>query len=106
VVLRYRIYLEQIRYAATTSNSRPDRSFSFSFVQADAPARLTKTGPAQKAATPERGTKTAKIVALLKRPGGTSLEQLLRVTGWQADSVRGFLTGTLKKKDGPACRFI
>jgi hypothetical protein len=60
--------------------------------QADTQGRLTKRakpiGPAKKAATPERGTKTAKILALLKRPGGASLEQLRKVTGWQAHSVR------------------
>jgi hypothetical protein len=62
---------------------------------ADTPARPTK-----KAATPERGTKTAKVLALLKRPGGASLDQLRKATGWQAHSVRGFLSGTLKKKMG------
>jgi hypothetical protein len=55
---------------------------------------------AKKAAPAERGTKTAKILALLKRPGGASLQQLRKVTGWQAHSVRGFLSGTLKKKMG------
>ena len=63
--------------------------------QADRPA-----GPTKKAAPPERGTKTAKILALLKRPGGASLQQLRKATGWQAHSVRGFLSGTLKKKMG------
>ena len=71
---------------------------------ADTPARQTKkakhVGPAKKAATPERGTKTAKILALLKRPSGASLDQLRKATGWQAHSVRGFLSGTLKKKMG------
>jgi len=71
---------------------------------ADTPARQTKrakhVGPVKKAATPERGTKTAKILALLKRPGGASLDQLRKATGWQAHSVRGFLSGTLKKKMG------
>ena len=56
--------------------------------------------PAKKAAPPERGTKTAKILALLNRPGGASLQQLRKATGWQAHSVRGFLSGTLKKKMG------
>ena len=72
--------------------------------QADTPARLAKnakpTAPAKKAATPERGTKTAKILALLKRASGASLQQLRKATGWQAHSVRGFLSGTLKKKMG------
>ena len=71
---------------------------------ADTPDPQTKkakhVGPAKKAATPERGTKTAKILALLKRPSGASLDQLRKVTGWQAHSVRGFLSGTLKKKMG------
>jgi uncharacterized protein DUF3489 len=72
--------------------------------QADRPAVPTKKAkqavPAKKAAPPERGTKTAKILALLKRPAGASLQQLRKATGWQAHSVRGFLSGTLKKKMG------
>jgi hypothetical protein len=36
----------------------------------------------------------------LKRPGGASLQQLQKATGWQAHSVRGFLSGTLKRKMG------
>ena len=72
--------------------------------QADKPTGLTKQAkqalPAKKATPPERGTKTAKILALLKRPGGASLQQLRKATGWEAHSVRGFLSGTLKKKMG------
>jgi hypothetical protein len=53
-------------------------------------ARKAKpAGRAKKAATPQRGSKTAKILALLKRPGGASLQQLQKATGWQAHSVRG-----------------
>ena len=85
--------------AADTKPSRaPKRG------QADRPAVPAKKAkhavPAKKSAQPERGTKTAKIMALLKRPGGASLQQLRKATGWQAHSVRGFLSGTLKKKMG------
>ena len=67
--------------------------------QADA-KKAKPNAPAKNAATPERGTKTAKILALLKRASGASLQQLRKATGWQAHSVRGFLSGTLKKKMG------
>lgn len=57
-------------------------------------ARTKKTAPAR------RGTKSAKILELLKRPGGVTLKDLMKATGWQAHSVRGFLSGTLRKKMG------
>jgi hypothetical protein len=55
---------------------------------------------ATKVPTPRRGSKTAKVLALLKRSGGASLQQLQKATGWQAHSVRGFLSGVLKKNMG------
>ena len=62
------------------------------------PARqATRT---KKAATARRGSKTAKILGLLKRPSGALLKELMKATGWQPHSVRGFLSGTLRKKMG------
>jgi hypothetical protein len=37
-------------------------------------------------------------VALLKRSGGATLQRLMRATGWQAHSVRGFISGALGKR--------
>ena len=47
-------------------------------------------------------TKTAKVLHLLKRSGGATLNDLMQATDWQAHSVRGFLSGTLRKKMGLA----
>jgi hypothetical protein len=60
-----------------------------------------KSKPKPKASVEaRRGTKKAKLLTLLKRPGGASLEQLLKATGWQAHSVRGYLSGVLKRGMG------
>ena len=66
------------------------------------PVGLKKGSAKKKATRKERGknTKTAKIIALLKRPAGASLKALMRETGWQSHSVRGFISGQLGKKMG------
>lgn len=47
-----------------------------------------------------RRTKTDQIIALLKRPTGATLATLMAATGWQAHSVRGFISGQLRKRMG------
>jgi Protein of unknown function (DUF3489) len=46
------------------------------------------------------GSKTATILDLLKRPDGATAKELLKATGWQPHSLRGFLSGTVGKKMG------
>ena len=38
------------------------------------------------------------LIARLKRPGGASIDDLAKVTGWQTHSVRGAMAGALRKK--------
>ena len=56
-----------------------------------------KAPPSKKAATARHGSKTAKILDLLKRPGGVTLKELMKATDWQAHSVRAALTGLRKE---------
>lgn len=45
-------------------------------------------------------SKLSIIIEMLKRPDGTTINDLSAATGWQAHSVRGFLSGTVKKRLG------
>ena len=44
------------------------------------------------------GSKQDSVIALLRRPEGATLDNLVKATGWQPHSVRGFLAGTVRKK--------
>jgi Protein of unknown function (DUF3489) len=63
-----------------------------------------KRGRTAKRATPvsgaREGSKTAMVLELLKRQEGAKLKEIMAATEWQAHSVRGFLSGTLRKKMG------
>jgi len=65
-------------------------------------AKASKKAPkgAKKATGARDGSKTATILEMLKRPGGATAKELLKATGWQPHSLRGFISGTLGKKMG------
>jgi hypothetical protein len=67
--------------------------------RAKAKARPGKGAPAGKP-TPRAGTKQARMIELLRRPEGATVEQIAAATGWQKHTVRGAISGALKKKLG------
>jgi hypothetical protein len=46
-----------------------------------------------------RGRSRRRVIAMLRRPEGATVEQIAEATGWQAHTVRGFFAG-LKKRQG------
>jgi Protein of unknown function (DUF3489) len=65
---------------------------------ATAPSSKTKGTASPAALRP--GTKLALLVDLLQRKGGATIAEAVKVTGWQPHSVRGAISGALKKKLG------
>ena len=47
---------------------------------------------------PSKDTKLGKLIAALRRKKGATIAELMEATGWQAHSVRGAISGALKKK--------
>jgi Protein of unknown function (DUF3489) len=62
-------------------------------------ATATKSAPAE-TPTPRTGTKQATMIEMLKRPEGATVEQIAAATGWQHHTIRGAISGALKKKLG------
>ncbi len=57
---------------------------------------------ATNAGMPREGSKTSKVIAMLRRKDGTTLEEVMAVTGWQKHTARALLSagGSLTKKYG------
>ena len=54
------------------------------------------------AAKPEAKGKIGAVIELLRRREGASIEAMMKATGWQAHSVRGAMSGAIKKERGLA----
>ncbi|WP_297476484.1 DUF3489 domain-containing protein [Ferrovum sp.] len=56
--------------------------------------------PVQKPTRTRDSSKQAQVIAMLKRPEGATIAQIMDVTGWLQHTVRGTFAGAFKKKLG------
>jgi Protein of unknown function (DUF3489) len=78
-------------HSKTPRRSKPARAHTRakSSTKFNVPSRLSR-----------EGTKQEAVLALLKRPKGATIAAVMKATGWQPHSIRGFFAGVVRKKLG------
>jgi hypothetical protein len=64
------------------------------------PARKRKARPKKQAPGTRADSKQAKLIKMLKRPDGATIDEIVKKFDWQPHTVRGAIAGALKKKLG------
>jgi hypothetical protein len=67
---------------------------------ASKPARKRKAAPKSKPKGTPGDSKQAKLIEMLKRPDGATIDEIVKKFEWQPHTVRGAIAGALKKKLG------
>lgn len=84
------------KVAKTTTKGAPNTKPRKADVAAPKPARTKKASEPKS----PRVTKERRVVEALSRSEGATVLEMMEMTGWQEHSVRGFISGAVKKKLG------
>jgi hypothetical protein len=89
-----------IDVADEATEAKPDAAAAPDAKAASAPKRRPKKSPEPTERRTRPNTKQAKLIAMLQRAKGATIDELAEALDWQVHTVRGAIAGALKKKLG------